>query len=170
MIIHPLQNTASKILGGFMQVRPRMTQDFDGRPEYYSRYGLKSHGAWDFGPNGNETIFAPFSGEIKVKDDGEVGYGLHIKIRDGQKECVLGHLREVFVVDGQSVKLGDKLALMGNTGDSTAKHLHFGLRFTENDGPLWSRRVLNYDNGWHGYVDPTPYVITWKGTQKLTDL
>lgn len=170
MIISPLSNTPHKIVGGFMQDKPRLTQDFTGRPEYYVKYGLKSHGGLDFGPNGNETIYAPFSGKVKVLNQGEAGYGLHVKVRDGEKECVLAHLSEVFIKDGQAIYMGDKIGLMGNTGDSTAKHLHFGLRFTKNEGPLWSREVLNYDNGWHGYVDPTPYTIAWKGTLTKPDL
>lgn len=170
MILHPLANTPHKIVGGFAQTKPRLTQDFNGRPEFYAQFGLKSHGGADFGPNGNETIYAPFQGQAKVINSGKNGYGLHIKIRDGEKEVVLGHLSEVFILDGATVHLGERLAHMGNTGTSTAKHLHVGLRFTENTGPLWSRKVLNEDNGWHGYVDPLPYLITWKGTQLTHDI
>lgn len=170
MIIHPVSNTAYKFLGGFGQKRPRTTQGFLDRPQFYAQFGLKGHGGLDFGPNGNETIYAPFSGEVKVKNTGEAGYGLHVLIRDGEKECVLGHLREVFVKDGMKVYMGEKMGLMGSTGVSSAKHLHFGLRYTENKGPLWSRAVLNLDNGFHGYVDPSEYMITWKGSQAKNDL
>ena len=174
MINSPLQNTPGKIAGEWVQIRPRITQGFPDRPEYYAKYGLKGHGGLDFGTNGDDTIFAPFQGQAKViydKDaDGKYkGFGLHIKIRDGEKECVLAHLSEVYITDGQQVYLGQKLGLMGSTGDSSAKHLHFGLRFTDNKGTLWSRSVLNYDNGYKGYIDPTEYITCWKGSlNKLT--
>ena len=169
MILHPLSNTPHKFIGGFGQSRPRLTQDFNGRPEFYAQFGLKSHGGVDFGSNGNKTIYAPFAGQAKVINSGKNGYGLHIKIRDGEKECVLGHLSEAFILDGANVHMGDKIGLMGTTGLSSGIHLHFGLRFTENVGALWSRKILNEDNGWHGYVDPLEFMLCWKGTQNKLD-
>jgi murein DD-endopeptidase MepM/ murein hydrolase activator NlpD len=36
-----------------------------------------------------------------------------------------GHLKEYLVKPGTSVKRGDQIALVGNTGRSTAPHLHY---------------------------------------------
>lgn len=164
MINHPLQNTASKILGGFKQTRPRITQKFGERPEVYKQFGHKGHNGVDFGPNGNETIYAPFTGVATVLDQGSAGYGLHIKITDDEKECVLGHLSEVLIKNGTKVYMGDKVGKMGSTGFSTAKHLHFGLKYLANG------KVVSPNNGYKGSVDPLPFLITWKGTHLKDDL
>jgi len=170
MILSPISNTAYKFIGGFGQKRPRVTQKFGERPEVYEQFGHKGHNGLDFGPNGNETLYAPFSGEVKVLDQGDAGYGLHVKIRDGEKEATIAHLSEVFVKDGAKVHMGDKLGKMGNSGFSSAKHTHLTLRFTENKGSLWSRAILNADNGYGGGIDPAPLLVSWKGSLTQNDL
>jgi murein DD-endopeptidase MepM/ murein hydrolase activator NlpD len=40
-------------------------------------------------------------------------------------ESVYAHLEDVFVRQNQSVKAGDRLGTLGNTGSSTGPHLHF---------------------------------------------
>lgn len=165
MLLSPIQNTGKLEGKVWIQVPPRLTQDFYGRPDFYKPLGLASHSGLDFGPNGDENIYAPMSGEVLVRDDGSKGYGLHIKIRDGKKEVVLAHLSRVFIKSGEWVNIGDRLALMGNTGLSSAKHLHYALRYlVEGDGPLFSLTVKDYNNGHKGYVDPMPFTITWKNT------
>lgn len=164
MIFHPLQMTSLKILGGFGVTRPRITQKFGERPEVYKQFGHKGHNGVDFVNTGNETIYAPFTGIATVLDQGDAGYGLHIKINDGEKECVLGHLSEAFIKTGTKVYACEKIGKMGNTGFSSGKHLHFGLKY------LSSGKVLSPRNGYAGSVDPLPYLTTWKGSHLKNDL
>lgn len=60
-----------------------------------------------------------------IRDD----YGAFVLLRhpDGY-ETMYGHASRVLVHDGDSVSAGQVIALSGNTGRSTAPHLHFEVR------------------------------------------
>lgn len=57
------------------------------------------------------------------------GFGLWVKIRmsDGN-EAIYGHINRFFVTTGQKIKAGDRIAEVGNRGQSTGPHLHFEVR------------------------------------------
>lgn len=146
----------------------RVTQKFGLRPEVYAQFGLKGHNGIDLTPRFKSkmaTIYAPIEGVVTVvQDDGKAGYGKHVKIRsvapDGNgrfKEVVLAHLSEFKVTQGQFVYLLDEIGVEGNTGFSSAAHLHFGLRYVDSK----TGAVLDYDNGFKGYVDFFPYLRFW---------
>jgi len=158
MLISPLQG---------VDPRPRITQQFGLNPAMYDQFGLKGHDGIDFGVRVGTPIFAPFDGVARLKDDGTAGYGMHIKIRCPEKglECVLGHLNRSLIQDGQSVKLGDKIAMSGNSGFSTGAHLHFGIRrLVKSLGDVWDWKVADFDNGFKGYYDQLHHTLTWEGS------
>lgn len=170
MILAPLENSASlwRYIK-WIQVRPVVTHIFNDKDTrgWYEPFGLRGHNGIDFRAKVGTPIFASFDGVIKFKNDGDKGYGRHIKIRSAEKglECVYGHLSKVRVNSGETVHQGDFLGLTGNTGFSKAQHLHFGIRFLEKGkGNVFNWKVRDYDNGFHGWVDPTPYLICYKGT------
>ena len=158
MLLSPLQNNAVKILGGFIQARPKITQQFGENPEIYKRFGLRGHSGIDFRAPVGTPLFAPCEGTLKIIDDGEKGYGLHIEIIKSNVKVVLAHLSEVLVKDGEYVHLGDKIALTGNTGFSTAPHLHMTVKMLENG------QTLNKDNGYFGAIPFLNLMVVWKGT------
>ena len=71
--------------------------------------------------------------------DGEVifagvksGYGNCIILNHKNNYSTLyAHLSSILVTEGQKMKQGDKIALMGSTGNSTGSHLHFEIRCNE---------------------------------------
>jgi len=62
-----------------------------------------------------------------VGENEEYGKFLRLAHADGY-ETLYAHASRVLVTRGQSVAAGSAIALSGNTGRSTAPHLHFEVR------------------------------------------
>jgi len=159
MVICPLQSAGKFDANQWIVAKPYVTQKFGENRDMYVKYGLRAHNGVDLRAAEGAQIYAPFEGVVKIKDSGKLGYGLHIKLRRGNLELVLAHLSKVLVKDGDTVHLGDPIGLSGSTGFSTAPHLHVGMRHLDERG-----MVVDYGNGYLGYFDPQPYIITWLGT------
>ena len=93
---------------------------FTGRREFHS--GL------DISSRRGTPIIAPADG--KVISAGKDRYlGKYIKIAHTDSlTTIYGHLMEHKVENGQQVKRGDVIGLMGNTGLSTGHHLHYQVQ------------------------------------------
>lgn len=77
-----------------------------------------------------DTIYAAFSGRIRLTKYERSGYGFYVIVRhENSLETVYGHLSRFLVKPDQYVKAGQPIALAGNTGRSTGPHLHFETRF-----------------------------------------
>ncbi|MED2971004.1 peptidoglycan DD-metalloendopeptidase family protein [Fictibacillus sp. B-59209] len=108
----------------------------------------KFHAGVDIAKPGTVPIYAAADGTV-IRSDYSSSYGNVIFIThsiNGQTwTTVYGHMRER-VVQGGSVKRGQLIGYMGNTGHSTGQHLHFELH----KGP-WNASKSNA-------VDPRPYM------------
>ena len=90
--------------------------------------GTESHAGLD--------LAVPLGSEVRATGGGKVtatgsdsSYGLYVRIDHGQQtESMYGHLSRVIVRQGDDVRAGQLIALTGNTGRSTAPHLHFEIR------------------------------------------
>jgi murein DD-endopeptidase MepM/ murein hydrolase activator NlpD len=83
-----------------------------------------------------QDISAPMGTPVNVTADGVVviarwmrGYGNGIYVDHGNGITTrYGHLSRIDVVEGQPVKKGQHLGLVGSTGRSTGPHLHYEVR------------------------------------------
>lgn len=76
-------------------------------------------------------IIATRDGVVVLATENIKGYGKYIKIQhDNGMYSGYGHIKKILVSNGQAVKQGDVIAIMGNEGVSTGKHLHFEI-FTD---------------------------------------
>ncbi len=74
----------------------------------------------------HDTVFAVLSGRLA-----SVGYdtltGVNLRLASGGFTFLYGHLSQVFVLPGDSIRAGGPLGIMGATGRVTGEHLHFGV-------------------------------------------
>lgn len=77
-----------------------------------------------------DTVRAAFAGQVRFTNYERRGYGYYVVMRHTNGlETIYGHLSRFLVKEGDIVKVGDPIALGGNTGRSTGAHLHFEVRF-----------------------------------------
>lgn len=106
-----------------------------------SRFGLRdtnanipsNHTGIDLvGKIGDEIISSTEGEVVLVSEQGD--YGMHVKIQLNEMSFIYAHCSEILVEEGDFVKQGQKIAKVGNTGNSTGPHLHFEIR--ENEVPV----------------------------------
>ena len=93
----------------------------------------KAHNGIDFAAASGTSIYAAEDGIVLISKYWS-GYGNCIIIDHGNGIWTLyGHIKNggLLVSAGDSVKRGDKIALVGSTGNSTGPHLHFEVRKNE---------------------------------------
>lgn len=86
------------------------------------------HDGLDIGAQANSPVQAPAIGRVvTVAFDSKMGN--MVKLDHGYGiETVYGHLAKSLVKEGQRVKRGDVVALVGSTGLSTGPHLHYMVK------------------------------------------
>lgn len=99
------------------------------------------------------TIVAPLAGSIRYVGWQEGGAGRYVVMRANNGwDMMFAHMQKgsVVVKEGESVRAGQKIGLLGSTGESTGPHLHFEI----------------WPDGWRDRagtrpVDPLPQLKRW---------
>ncbi len=87
------------------------------------------HAGVDLGAPLGTPVLAAYAGRV-VLADFLGGYGLAIVLEhnQGTQQTLYGHLSEIFVKPGETIKQGMTIGRVGSTGLSTGPHLHFEFR------------------------------------------
>ncbi|MFD6326150.1 M23 family metallopeptidase [Streptomyces sp. NPDC058442] len=98
-----------------------------------------AHSGQDYAvPNGTEVVATHGGTVVKAGGNGAgdgPAYGNAVVVNHGDGTySQYAHLSQVNVQPGQVVKTGQKIALSGNTGNSSGPHLHFEIRTSPNYG------------------------------------
>ena len=72
------------------------------------------------------AIAAPRDGEVIARGY-SASFGWFVRVCHGYYQTFFAHLSSVPVAVGDVLQQGERVAYSGNTGWSTAPHLHFGL-------------------------------------------
>ena len=92
-----------------------------------SRWGTVHNGI-DIANSIGTPIYAADGGTVKTAN-WQGGFGNLVIIDHGNGfQTYYGHSSKLLVTDGQKVAKGEKIALMGSTGNSTGFHVHFEIR------------------------------------------
>lgn len=101
----------------------RVTQRFGVKD---SRYAAGEHTGIDFGTSGDDAIRCVADGTCVISSFDSDGFGNYVVIQHaGDRYSWYCHLTRRGVGVGDRVKKGQQLGVMGSTGNSTGKHLHY---------------------------------------------
>lgn len=91
------------------------------------RWG-KLHAGYDIANSLGTPIKAAKTGTV-IQSGSNGGYGISIIIDHGNGfSTMYAHMSQAIVTQGQVVKQGQQIGMMGSTGNSTGNHLHFETR------------------------------------------
>ncbi len=102
-----------------------VTSPYGYRPRF-----RREHKGIDLKLQTGDTVYAAFPGRVRLTNFERRGYGYYVILRHPNGlETVYGHLSKILVKPDQDVKVGEPIALGGNTGRSFGSHLHFETRY-----------------------------------------
>ena len=125
-------NTATSISGGKVSLGISLVKPVSGTIS--SRFGARSrvrssaHTGLDIATSTGTPVVAAASGTVTFSGwKGSYGYLMVITHSNGV-QTYYGHCSKLYYSAGQTVSKGQKIAAVGNTGNSTGPHLHFEIR------------------------------------------
>ena len=127
-----------------------ITQEYGVHPDDYIPLGLPYHVGIDIVSLSDKdwNIESVNGGVVQYANWREAGYGnVVIILQDDNVLAKYMHLESIFVSVGDYVTIGQEIGVIGNTGNSTGRHLH--LEVSKWDGNIWS---IN------NHFDPIPYL------------
>lgn len=137
----------------------RVTQEFGVNKDYYKQFGLQGHEGLDLVPTGSVWDVLCLADGVVVKDQDDAiqgkNYGKYVTVWHPSlhKATQYCHLKENYVKLGDVLSYGDKIGLMGTTGNVTGAHVHLNLFDVDDSGVR-----INKDNGFLGGVNPLPFL------------
>ena len=124
-----------KRLASIPSIKPVQADKLKKDLEYLSGFGIrlhplhkvrKFHKGIDFTAPAGTKIQATGDGRVVKVEKGGRGYGNCVTIDHGFGfKTLYAHMLKISVREGQMVKKGQMVGLVGNTGTSTAPHLHY---------------------------------------------
>lgn len=93
----------------------------------------KMHEGIDFAAPIHTPIYAAADGYVKWVKKDKRGYGNHLLIEHGNGfQTHYAHMHSIMAKERQKITRGQQIGVVGNSGDSTAPHLHYEVYFNGN--------------------------------------
>ena len=113
---------------------------------------MRMHEGVDFTADIGTPIYATGDGVVTRAEINRQGYGIMVEIDHGYGYVTrYAHMSEFKVRRGQEVSRGEVIGLVGNTGTSTAPHLHYEVKYND--------RAVNPVYYFHNDLTPEEFEI-----------
>ena len=101
------------------------------------------HTGLDIATNENTKIYAVYDGVVVKANYHEINGNYIVLEHSNHLRTTYNHCNKLLVKEGETVRKGDVIALVGQTGYATGNHLHFEVLLNSKYiNPLY---VLNYE-------------------------
>lgn len=130
--VFELATNKEKMLASIPSIQPVSNKDLK---KAAGGYGMrihpilkirKMHFGMDFTASTGTEVYATGDAVVVAVRTAKRGYGNHIVLDHGfGYETIYAHLSDFNVQEGQTVKRGDVIGFVGNTGFSSGPHLHY---------------------------------------------
>jgi murein DD-endopeptidase MepM/ murein hydrolase activator NlpD len=133
--VFDMAKNKEKLLAALPAIQPISNRDLRRIASYYGYrtdpfYKIKKfHEGIDFSAPVGTEVYATGDGVVTVIERLRGGYGNYVMVDHGfNYQTIYAHLSKFNVKRGQKVKRGQVIGYVGNTGKSTAPHLHYEVR------------------------------------------
>lgn len=137
----------------------RVSSPFGWRKDPVTKKNTRHHNGADLVTgNPNEPVLACMNGRVIKAEKSKAangGFGYYVVVRHmiGTKfyTSLYAHMKKdsIKVKVGQSVKAGDPLGIIGDTGYTTGPHLHW---------EIWQGRTHGWSSDGRGFVNPMEFI------------
>ncbi len=133
--VYEMARNKEKMLACIPAIQPVNNAELKRLSSYYGYridpvYKIKKfHSGVDFSAPQGTPIYSSGAGTVKKTHRSRRGYGNTVTIDHGYGYSTFyAHIKEIKVKKGEKVNRGQIIATVGNTGKSTAPHLHYEVR------------------------------------------
>ena len=113
---------------------------------------MRMHEGVDFTADIGTPIYATGDGVVTRAERNRQGYGIMVEVDHGYGYITrYAHMSELKVRRGQEISRGEVIGLVGNTGTSTAPHLHYEVHYND--------RAVNPVYYFHNDLSPEEFEI-----------
>lgn len=133
--LYSIALTKEKRLASIPSIKPVKEDALSKNVKFLSGFGMRIHPIHKIKKFHKGIDFtAPQGTDIQATGDGRIvsinktgsGFGKHLMIDHGfGYKTLYAHMHSITVKEGQIVKKGQKIGVVGSTGASTAPHLHY---------------------------------------------
>lgn len=122
-----LEEIRAKTINIIKPTSGTITSTYGAREEIFE--GVNSyHTGTDIANKQGTKIISATTGKVVAAVYGNMYYGNYVEVETDGVIFKYAHMESISVKEGDSIKQGDEVGLMGSTGMSTGPHLHFEIK------------------------------------------